>query len=253
MLIFDIETGPGPWDEIEKFMSPFDPSGVKGTAFGEFDESTVSIPKTVTKAETRQKKIDEARKAHEEAVAKTPQLLADAESEHKAAFLSKAALEPTTGRVLAIGYHRVDTGKGAIDFVADQRGEDRLLAKFWDQYQQRRNAGEKIAGHNIFGFDLPFLIRRSWALSIDVPETVMKGRYFDSIFVDTQDVWLCGRRWGSEPANLDVIDKFFGGSGKNGNGAEFARLFETDRNAALAYLRNDLEITARVAGCMGVV
>lgn len=252
MLIFDIETGPGPWDEIEKFMKPFDPSDVSGIVSGEFDEASVKVGNLRDQAKI-DTKIKEEREKHEAAVANSAKLLADAEAEHKAAFINKAALEPTTGRVLAIGYNRADTGKSIMDHVSDQRGEAAVITTFWEAYQKHRNASMSIVGHNILGFDLPFLMRRSWALSVDVPDTVKPGRYFDSIFKDTQETWLCGKRWGSEPASLDVLDKFFGGEGKNGNGADFAKLFETDLPAALDYLRNDLVMTARVAGCMGVM
>lgn len=252
MLIFDIETGPGPWDEISKFMPPFDPGSVKGIVTGEFDPASV---KTGNLGDIKaREKIEKARVEHNAALANSAQLLADAEAKHKAAFIESAALAPTTGRILTIGYggSRID-GKKIIDAVSDQRGEGDLLAYFWDAYTSRRNAGQHIVGHNIFGFDLPFMIRRSWALSVDVPETVKPDRFYDRIFVDTLDVWLCGKRWGSEPADLDTLDKFFGGEGKNGNGKDFARLFETDREKAIEYAKHDLAMTARVAAAMGVV
>lgn len=254
MLIFDIETGPGPWDEISKFMPPFDPGSVKGIVTGEFDPASV---KTGNLGDIKaREKIEKARVEHNAALANSAQLLADAEAKHKAAFLDKAALEPTTGRVLAIGYggSRID-GKKIIDAVSDQRGEGALIEKFWSEYVNRRNAGQHIIGHNILGFDLPFMIRRSWMLNVDVPASVRPppGRYFDSLFVDTQEVWLCGDRWGGTPSNLNIVSKAFGLTGKNGNGKDFAELLASDYDAAVNYLRNDLELTANVAARMGVI
>ena len=53
--------------------------------------------------------------------------------------------------------------------------------------------------------------------------------------------------------SLDTIAKHLGVGQKNGHGEDFARLWQTDREKALAYLRNDLELTGRIAEALGVV
>jgi hypothetical protein len=40
---------------------------------------------------------------------------------------------------------------------------------------------------------------------------------------------------------------------KNGDGKAFAELWKSDRKQAEAYLRNDIELTAKVADALGVV
>ena len=47
--------------------------------------------------------------------------------------------------------------------------------------------------------------------------------------------------------------KHLGVGEKSGDGKDFARLWATDRAAAEGYLRNDLELTARVAVGLGCV
>lgn len=70
-IFFDIETGPLPENELAALMPPFDPSEVK----------TGNI------------------KDPEKIAAK----IAEAEVNHKRDFIEKAALDPLTGRVVAIG------------------------------------------------------------------------------------------------------------------------------------------------------
>ena len=51
---------------------------------------------------------------------------------------------------------------------------------------------------------------------------------------------------------MDSIAKHLGLGGKNGDGKAFADLWRTDRDKAVAYLRNDVELTARISGVLGV-
>jgi hypothetical protein len=64
------------------------------------------------------------------------------------------------------------------------------------------------------------------------------------------DVWNLGDYKGR--ISLDTLSKFLGVGEKNGKGAEFAGLWATDRQKAMKYLMNDLELTARVGKVMGV-
>ncbi len=230
MLIFDIETGPLPLDQLRAlYVEP---------TFEQFCESCDQR----WKPETREAKFAEAK----------------ANGWQK--FIDKAALDPTTGQVLAIGYLSIKTKGRAM--VMDDGGEDNadaeftLLSKFWEQYVKCHKAQPRpraMVGLNIFGFDLPFLVRRSWILGVDIPTTVKPGRFFDPLFCDLGDVWLCGQRWGEFPASLNAISKALGVGEKTGNGADFAELLKTDREAAMVYLRSDLELTAACATRMGVI
>jgi hypothetical protein len=68
--------------------------------------------------------------------------------------------------------------------------------------------------------------------------------------VDLRDGWQLGDR--QARGSLDSIAKHLGLGGKNGDGKAFAELWRSDREKAAAYLRNDLELTARIAGALGV-
>lgn len=247
MLVFDIETGPLPEDQLrplfeDQFQPPPHP--------GEFDPESVKVGNLKDQAK-KDAKIAEARAAHEAAVQNYEANVQQAKAEWWMDLLSKAALSPLTGRILAIGYRNADNGKQAID---GDESETVILENFWRKYHQCRSASRRMCGFNILGFDVPFVVRRSWLLGVDVPDTVIeKGRYLDGhVFIDLMQLWGCGNR---EYIQLDALTKAFGIGGKPEgiNGGDFARLWTTDRDAAEAYLANDLDLETKLAARLGVV
>jgi 3'-5' exonuclease len=229
VIIFDLESAPLPEDELRKQIPPFDESEVKVGNLKDPEKIAAKI--------------------------------ADARESYVADFISRAALSPLTGRVVVIGYHSTDTGKTYLDSgEKNGGGEAELLSNFWLRYQKCRQEKRQLVGHNITGFDVPFIVRRSWMLDIPVPATVFdRGKWLDgSVFVDTMQLWQCGTR--DQWVKLDVLSKAFGGGGKpvdeDGQvvtGAQFAELWKTDRKRAEEYLVNDLRMTAEVASRMGLL
>lgn len=257
MLFFDIETVGLP----DKKLSALCPAFTPPPHPGEFNPATVKYGNT--KDETKRTALLAERKAdHEAAIASYEQNRTALAEQHFADFKSKAALDAITGRVLAIGLQSADNGNfGIVDGGGD---EAKLLGDFWGKYVKCRAQApvpRRMVGCNIFGFDLPFLVRRSWILGVDVPATVtVNRRYFDQLFVDLREVWLLGQRWGDCESKLDTMARALGvGSKANGGGvtgADFGRLWcgtAEERNQAVAYLKNDLELTAQVAMRLGVV
>lgn len=260
MLVFDIETGSLPDTELSALCPAFEPTPHPG----EFDPSQVKYGNTKDEAK-RATILAEAREKHSAEVANYDHVCRVLAEQHFTKFKSRAALDPTTGRVVAVGYQSADTGKVAI---SDGKGdESTILTEFWAKYlkcRQQPGSPRKMVGCNIFGFDLPFLIRRSWMLGVDVPASVVVNRrYFDQLFVDLREVWLLGQKWGDCESKLDTMARALGvgsksnGEGVNGcTGADFARLWggtAAERELAIAYLKNDLELTAGVAKRLGVV
>lgn len=214
-IFFDIETGPLPESEIAAMMPPFDPAEVK----------TGNL------------------KDPEKIAAK----LVEAEANHRREFVERAALDPLTGRVVAIGLLYLVGGRFEVIGHDD---EAQLLREFWAACQGELGRLHEMVGFNSCQFDLPFLIRRSWKHRIDVPFGIRRGRFWADEMVNIRDYWQLGDR--QARGSLDSIAKHLGLGGKNGNGKAFAELWRTDREQAVAYLRNDVELTARVAGVMGV-
>ena len=226
-IIFDIETGPLPEAELEAMLPAFDPAEVK--------TGNLKDP------------------------AKIAEKIAEAESNHRRDFFDKAALDPLTGRVVAIGVKVFDaSGEAGPSFATGGRfsiighdDEARTLREFWDATRGQMGRLNPLLGFNIFGFDLPFLFRRSWKHRLAIPFGLRRGRYWSDQLVDLRDVWQLGDR--QARGSLDSIAKHFDVGGKNGDGKAFAELWQSDRKQAEAYLRNDVELTAKVADALGVV
>ena len=214
-IFFDIETGPLPENELAALMPPFDPAEVK----------TGNI------------------KDPEKIAAK----IAEAEVNHKRDFIEKAALDPLTGRVVAIGLLDATTGQFSVIGHDD---EAKTLSEIWDVCRAEHGRINQMVGFNNYQFDLPFFIRRSWKHRVPVPFGIRRGRYWANEMIDLRDGWQLGDR--QARGSLDAIAKHLGLGGKNGDGINFATLWQNDRAKAIAYLRNDLELTAKIAAVLGV-
>lgn len=159
---------------------------------------------------------------------------------------SKLALSAVTGRVIVAGFF---DGEKTTVLEGDEKNViEKTLSVIADEITQ----GNRIVGHNIHGFDLPFIIRRAMKHRLRVPFSLLpaKGRYWDERLVDTQVRWANGQR--EEYISLDELAKFLGVGEKTGSGAEFEALYASDKAAALEYLANDLKLTRLCYDAMGV-
>jgi 3'-5' exonuclease len=211
MVVFDIETGPL---DIESLGAQF-------------------VPKT------KEEFVGNQRWKPETADAKYAEYLEKAKED----FIKKAALDPTTGQVLAIG---LKSEKGCQ--ILGKSSEEENLLQFWEFARKCEDQGRSMVGHNCLGFDIPFLTRRSWILSIDVPSL--------RVVKDTMKVWACGAY--GEWISLDRLGKALGVGQKTEGitGADFARLWNgtpEEKEQAKAYLLDDLELTWKIANRLGVM
>lgn len=213
-IFFDIETGPLPESELAALVPPFDPAEVKTGNLKDPDKIAAK--------------------------------LAEAETNHQRDFFEKAALDPLTGRVVAVGLLYPDSG---AFLVIGHDDEKRILEEFWEASRGEMGRINQMVGFNSNAFDLPFLIRRSWRHRVAVPFGIRRGRYWSDEMVDLRDAWQLGDR--QARGSLDTIAKHLGVGAKNGSGAEFAALWQSDRAKATEYLRNDLRLTARIAAALG--
>jgi len=219
-LIIDIETGPLPDDVLLRIHGPFDPASVKlGNAGPE----------------------------------KAAEKIAEAEKSYLGDLRDKAALDPMTGRVLAIGYHY--PAENDTDLSHNDDNEAALLTKFWAAARYALDDAARVITFNGHGFDLPFLVNRSRLLGVEVPRGLLQNnRYWHASFVDLMLLWTCGQY--GKFVGLDKLAKAFGLEGKTGDGAHFYQLWnggDKGRAEALAYLANDLKVTTEVAKKMRVI
>lgn len=189
MIIFDVETGSLPWGQLQSLIPPFDEVAAVPDA-GAFDPAAVAVGNLKDPAKI-DAKIATARDVHAALAASVSIRREAAHAAHVAKFVERAALSPLTGCVKAIGLLQCDDNTAAeLWYTGEGYDESRIIGQFWATVAAAPD--HAFVGHNIFGFDLPFLVRRSWLLGVDVPAGVRDGRYWSRQFVDTMDVWGCG-------------------------------------------------------------
>lgn len=250
-IIVDAETGPLPMEQLKAVGAQFVPPPHPG----EFDPEVVKYGNTKDE-EKRAAKLKAARDAHAATVANHKKAVATAETEHWAGIQSKAALDPRTGRVLAVGYLSVKSGKIVLDVTLDANDPEQersLLARFWIQVEKCKIQNRRIVGHNFHEFDLPFMAGRSWIHGMEFPSIFDSRGYPDGkLFADTMKLWTCGQHGKRVSLNSLAVAMGVGAKPEGIDGAMFADLLESDPMAARAYLENDLKMTAAVAERMGL-
>lgn len=185
----------------------------------EFDESSVKLGR-MTDPEKIAAKIEEA----------------------KTKWSERFALHPSTGRVLCIGAYAVMNDK--FSCVHDDENEATLLGYWWSWVEKVMQRGNVfLVGVNIFSFDLPFLVRRSWILRVPIPDGVVDpwGRFprWHNVFKDVRQAWQLGDT--QAESNFNHLARVFGTAGKGEiDGSQFADLWRNDREKAIAYLEQDV-------------
>jgi hypothetical protein len=167
----------------------------------------------------------------------------------------RSALSAITGRVVAIGYlfPYAHHGEGElwdtmhIEGLTDNGNHDieesKLLKDFWTRFGNATTSYGHVIGHNIEGFDLPFLIQRSWQLDVAVHPTAFNGRYFHSNVVDTMKVWRLSDY--KQLISLNDLSKILGVGKKmeNYKATQFAEDYlHGDKDTAEYYLKTDLDL-----------
>lgn len=229
-LAFDIETMP--IADIRSVIDPFDPSSVK---LGNIKDEKLKADKLNSE---RVKYYDNK--------------------------LDRAALSPITGRVLAIGYmFNSKTDSFEMIFAKEESDEPELLKTFWDLVEAEILKPSKhfdLTGWNIFGFDLPFLIKRSWKYKIKVPELLFQSwearPYWSTKIRDGMKDFSLGV-WEDKYCSLNVASKFIGLQGKSGevtgkNWFTYALGSESQKALAREYLLNDCWLASEMYNATNV-
>ena len=118
-------------------------------------------------------------------------------------------------------------------------------------------AKRRVVGVNIFTFDLPFMVRRSWSLGVQVPAIIVSGidskwPKWHQNFLDVGSCWLLGCSGSSTKWGFETLATAFGTDGKTEDiGAIWWEVWNEDRERALAYLRQDCVQPTIWAGRMG--
>ena len=227
-VIFDIETeGSTSIDFIKEINPPYP----------DFRPEAIKVG-NLKKESEREAKIEIARQAH-----------AEQEIEHWATKLDKAALSPELGRVVTIGYLRADAPDEEAVLDDADFDEARLLRRFWASYKRTYRERGRFVGWNSNGFDLPYLIKRSWILGVEVPSTLYKGKWLADTWLDLMAAWTCYgfKEW----VKLDVCARILGLGNKTDqecSGKEFAEWYRDPvrHDQAVHYGKLDLTLTRAI-------
>lgn len=170
--------------------------------------------------------------------------------DHKSKKLDSGALNAETCEVLAIG-----TKQGGGESVLFDTGTEADIIEAWWRLWKHTGTNVPVVGFNCRRFDIPVLVRRSWALGVEVPYdvcTFWRGRIGQSDRIrDLMLEWGCGDHGCT--ISLGRLARLLGVGGKeDGAGKFYAELRKTDPAAARAYLVNDIDTTYAVAQRMGV-
>lgn len=121
-------------------------------------------------------------------------------------------------------------------------GEADLLMAFWSAV----NSSDLLVGHNILGFDLPFIWQRSVINRVQPSFPLRLAKYREEPVYDTMQVWC---NWGyGKYTKLDFLAEIMGlDVRKAGEGSEVWEMWRDGRYKELAdYCMQDVRITREV-------
>jgi predicted PolB exonuclease-like 3'-5' exonuclease len=179
-------------------------------------------------------------------------------------------LSATSGRILSIAVHEgpvagldfggVEQQESEHVFGIDEDGaeqdEKKSLLAFLD-YMKRFDADtDELVGHNILGFDLPFIFQRCLVNCISARAMVDLGEYRVRGVFDTMHHWWLGAK---RNVSLDDIAWALGIESSKTATAEGSKVFELYQTGKLGEIReynlNDVRVTRKVyermVGCFG--
>lgn len=182
-----------------------------------------------------------------------------ANSDREETFQLDSALYPEFGKVIVVSIGQVvfdDFDKPQFkvkSFYGDSEKDvlEQLMVALGALF--RRAPGLKIVGHNIKGFDAPFLIKRSLVNKVNVPPQLHlhNVKPWDNCLLDTAEVWKFG---GWNGASLSLICNLLGipSPKENMYGGEVARAYWQGRLEEIKdYCEGDVRATANVILSMG--
>jgi len=168
----------------------------------------------------------------------------------------KTALNGDFGRLLCIGFidepTRGEIERGVIGwdtrpgaFHCDERV---MLTEFWRRMETFRPKDDRIVGHNIYDFDLKFILKRSVIHGVRPTVDLSFARYRNQPIFDTMYEW---ERWSYGPkVGLDTLARALGfeSSKQNGvSGSKIHSLFEAGEHRTIHdYCLKDVELTRAI-------
>jgi hypothetical protein len=180
------------------------------------------------------------------------------------------SLSATSGRILSIAVHEgpvasLDFGDVeqpeservfGIDEDGEEQDEKKALLAFLDYMKNFDPDTDELVGHNLLGFDLPFIFQRCLVHCISARPLVDLGEYRVRGVFDTMHRWWLGAK---RNVSLDDIAWALGIESSKTATAEGSKVFELYQTGKLGEIReynlNDVRVTRKVyermVGCFG--
>ena len=221
------------------------------------DIETIPLPAFKERAAGRLKRAMQLGKMNEE---QQQRYFEDQAAEEERAFRS-GSLAATSGRVLSIAVHigsvagveieGVDQSESehvfGIDSDGQEQPEQQALMDFLALMASFDPDIDEIVGHNVIGFDLPFIFQRCVVNNISVRPFVNLGEFNVRGVYDTMHRWWLGSR---NRVALDDLAWALGIESSKTEEVEGSRVFELYQAGRLAEIReynlNDVRATRRV-------
>src|SRR6266498_3485865 len=180
------------------------------------------------------------------------------------------SLSATSGRILSIAVHegpvagldfdgieqRETERVFGIDHDGQEQDEKKTLLAFLDYMKAFDPDTDELVGHNLLGFDLPFIFQRCLVHCISARPIVDLAEYRVRGVFDTMHAWWLGAK---RFVSLDDIAWALGIESSKTATAEGSKVFELYQAGKLAEIReynlNDVRVTRKVyermVGCFG--
>lgn len=221
------------------------------------DIETIPVPEFKERAAQRLKRSMQLGKMNEE---QQQRYFEDQTAEEERAYRS-GSLVATSGRVLSIAVHIGSIAGAEIEGVehsesehvfgieadGQEQGEQQALADFLALMRSFDSEIDEIVGHNIIGFDLPFIFQRclvnniAFRSFVNLSELNARGVY------DTMHRWWLGSR---NRVALDDLAWALGIPSSKTEEIDGSRVFELYQAGRLAEIReynlNDVRLTRKV-------
>ena len=172
-----------------------------------------------------------------------------------AELVAKTSFDGLYGSIACICYQFDDSEVFSVDCVSSG-DEKTMLEHFYshvfDMVCTEYHGGVAsqnltVCGHNIAGFDLPFLKHRSIILGLKPPVAMLKAmnaKPWDTCIADTMLMWCSDSQ---KRASMDKLCKAFGFEGKgNFDGSMVAETWPVDPQKVIDYCKDDVRRTRAI-------
>lgn len=191
---------------------------------------------------------------------KDPEKIAAAIEAKRAEQIERAALDPDYGKILSIGFTTIAGPAFAVNVLVNRDvyfqtpkndmedadipeyavPEKELLKAFWQEFTV---CGGCCVGYNILGFDLPYLLRRSFALGVNPPILPSLAKFRTE---PVTDLMMILYNWGSERyKGLKQIAKLYN-LPVEAEGVEGSMVAQLGMDELIQYQRSDVELVVQL-------